>query len=77
MLDSFGIIVNIKRLVFGWFKLKNIWGCGAAGSVLEWHSRGRGFDPRQLHFDMKGVNSKGLTPFLVDCMGVVSWVWTL
>ena len=23
------------------------WGCGAAGSVLEWHSRGRGFDPRR------------------------------
>ena len=25
------------------------WGCGAAGSVLEWHSRGQGFDPPQLH----------------------------
>ena len=25
------------------------WGCGAAGSAREWHSRGRGFNPRQLH----------------------------
>ena len=41
--------------------------------ALEWHSRGRGFEPRQLHFDMKGVNSNGLTPFLVDCMVIVSW----
>jgi hypothetical protein len=46
-------------------KKTNKWGCGAAGSVLEWHSRGRGFDPRQLHFLLKGVNPKGLTPFFV------------
>src|SRR6266852_1825353 len=26
-----------------------LWGCGAAGSALEWHSRGRGFEPPQLH----------------------------
>ena len=25
------------------------WGCGATGSAREWHSRGHGFDPRQLH----------------------------
>src|SRR5262249_47443825 len=24
--------------------------CGAIGSAREWHSRGYGFDPRQLHF---------------------------
>ena len=30
--------------------MKNrIWACGAVGSVLEWHSRGRGFDPLQVH----------------------------
>ena len=29
--------------------LNNPWGCGAIGSALEWHSRGYGFDPRQLH----------------------------
>ena len=22
------------------------WGCGAAGSALAWHARGRGFEPR-------------------------------
>ena len=32
--------------------MKN-WGCGAAGSALEWHSRGQGFDPPQLHFFYK------------------------
>ncbi len=26
-----------------------VWGCGATGSAREWHSRGHGFDPRQLH----------------------------
>ena len=25
------------------------WACGAAGSAREWHSRGHGFDPHQLH----------------------------
>ena len=25
------------------------WGCSAAGSAREWHSRGHGFDPHQLH----------------------------
>ncbi len=52
-LDSFKIIANIKQLHAGRIKKINNWGCGAAGSVLEWHSRGRGFDPRQLHFYLK------------------------
>src|SRR5262249_45193899 len=26
-----------------------VWACGAAGSALEWHSRGRGFESRQVH----------------------------
>jgi hypothetical protein len=25
------------------------WGCSSAGRALEWHSRGQGFDPPQLH----------------------------
>jgi hypothetical protein len=25
------------------------WGCGAVGSAREWHSRGRRFNPGQLH----------------------------
>ena len=27
----------------------NGWGCGAVGSAREWHSRGRRFNPGQLH----------------------------
>ena len=26
-----------------------IWGRSSAGRALEWHSRGRGFDPHRLH----------------------------
>jgi hypothetical protein len=35
----------------GWSPIlhSNPWGCGAAGSASEWHSEGRGFEPRQLH----------------------------
>jgi hypothetical protein len=29
--------------------LKSSWGCSSAGRALEWHSRGRRFDPVQLH----------------------------
>jgi putative endonuclease len=27
----------------------NLWGCSSVGRALEWHSRGRRFDPDQLH----------------------------
>ena len=27
----------------------NKWACGAAGSALPWHGRGRRFDPDQVH----------------------------
>jgi hypothetical protein len=27
----------------------NQWACGAAGSALPWHGRGRRFDPDQVH----------------------------
>src|SRR5208282_2417785 len=27
----------------------NEWACGAAGSALPWHGRGRRFDPDQVH----------------------------
>ena len=32
-------------------KIKNIisWGCSSPGRALEWHSRGKGFDPPHLH----------------------------
>src|SRR2546423_1908643 len=29
--------------------VRKCWGSGAAGSALEWHSRGRGLEPRLLH----------------------------
>ena len=25
------------------------WGCSSVGRAREWHSRGHGFEPRQLH----------------------------
>src|SRR5882762_4462257 len=29
--------------------LRTKWACGAAGSALPWHGRGRRFDPDQVH----------------------------
>ena len=40
------------------------WGCSAAGSAREWHSRGHGFDPRQLH-QLRQQLSK--TPHPLNC----------
>ena len=28
---------------------KFLWGCSSTGRALEWHSRGKGFDPPHLH----------------------------
>ncbi len=41
------------------------WGCSSAGRALEWHSRGREFDPRQLHHISKGLRAI-LTPYLLS-----------
>jgi hypothetical protein len=30
-------------------RAKRVWACGAAGSALPWHGRGRRFDPDQVH----------------------------
>ena len=40
-----------------------MWGCSSAGRALEWHSRGREFDPRQLHQENQGVNRLPVNPF--------------
>ena len=34
-----------------WSAIKRVleWGCSSVGRALEWHSRGRQFDPDQLH----------------------------
>ena len=34
------------------------WGRSAVGSVFEWHSKGRGFDPLRLHHK-RGYSSVG------------------
>src|SRR4029077_8631499 len=40
----------MKRLVFSFTRLRRVlWACGAAGSALPWHGRGRRFDPDQVH----------------------------
>ncbi len=34
-----------------------IWGCSSVGRAREWHSRGQGFDPPQLHYRQTFQNS--------------------
>ncbi len=33
----------------GRYPISYFWGCSSVGRALEWHSRGRQFDPDQLH----------------------------
>ena len=35
---------------------ESVWGCSSVGRALEWHSRGRRFDPDQLHQNNQGLN---------------------
>ena len=37
------------RKDFRVFPNQPLWGCSAVGSAREWHSRGRRFNPGQLH----------------------------
>ena len=37
------------------------WGCSSLGRALEWHSRGKGFDPPHLHF--RGVRRTQMLSF--------------
>ena len=32
-----------------------MWACGAAGSALPWHGRGRRFDPDQVHHQINNL----------------------
>ena len=53
---------------------KTQWGCSAAGSAREWHSRGRGFNPRQLHQNDdrtrdRGGFRRGCAPFVGSVRG--------
>jgi hypothetical protein len=50
--DNTGLTIPFK-----WVKIVKVqedflvveWACGAAGSALPWHGRGRRFDPDQVH----------------------------
>ena len=44
--------------------LKATWGCSSTGRALEWHSRGKGFDPPHLH-------SISSNPNLLMCSSMV------
>jgi len=37
------------------------------GHSFDWQSKGRGFEPPQLHQKLQEVRSKGLTPLLFMC----------
>src|SRR5271155_1579471 len=37
-----------------------MWACGAAGSALPWHGRGRRFDPDQVHQILQSFRSTSL-----------------
>jgi hypothetical protein len=47
----------------------NKWACGAAGSALPWHGRGRRFDPDQVHHFQ---SLKAATNFRGTCRGTTS-----
>ena len=49
------------------FVVLSQWGCSAAGSAREWHSRGHGFDPRQLHQLQKQLRNNGRRPRRRGC----------
>src|SRR5260370_39862386 len=42
------------------------WACGAAGSALPWHGRGRRFDPGQVHQILSRRMRQQLLFFLAD-----------
>ena len=43
-----------------------IWGCSSPGRALEWHSRGKGFDPPHLH--QKNLENLVLSRFFAFCI---------
>ena len=40
------------------------WACGAAGSALPWHGRGRRFDPDQVHQSINNLKAPPLGDFV-------------
>src|SRR6266481_7866389 len=43
------VLASIPTCRASAFRLYKAWACGAAGSALPWHGRGRRFDPDQVH----------------------------
>lgn len=43
------VALPLFRKDFRLFPSQATWGCSAVGSAREWHSRGRRFNPGQLH----------------------------
>ena len=41
-----------------------LWGCSSVGRAREWHSRGRGSDPLQLHYQV-GRKASGVLPAVI------------
>ena len=62
----------------GWARINvvspTMWACGAAGSALPWHGRGRRFDPDQVHqrfplmFVVYVLQSERTERFYVGCL---------
>src|ERR1700716_2658155 len=54
------------------FSALQSWVCGAAGSALPWHGRGRRFDPDQVHHishNLDGSNAGGNGIYVVGLCG--------
>ncbi len=66
---TFSSVNSRKSSTFALRFLKN-WGCSSAGRALEWHSRGQGFDPPQLHQNTKTHQMVGFC-ILVELRGGV------
>ena len=47
--------------------IKKPWGCSSTGRALEWHSRGKGFDPPHLHQKTLQKRIHFLQCFFIHC----------
>src|SRR5690348_10446212 len=53
-----------------WARIRAVlpkWACGAAGSALPWHGRGRRFDPDQVHQTLGKISARGLVSHPTTC----------
>ena len=52
---SFSLVVQFPRIIS---ENKSQWGRSSLGRALEWHSRGREFDPLRLHHAKNGLTMR-------------------